>query len=100
MPRRGPLASVAIEEPVADALTCRVAALAVGPPGASVVALVLEDRRDLTLAPAELAERARAAAPCPVAAVLIGPLPTDRRHQSKVDRTELARSVGTVLAGR
>ena len=97
---RGPLASVAIEEPVADALTCRVAALAVGPPGASVVALVLEDRRDLTLAPAELAERARAAAPCPVAAVLIGPLPTDRRHQSKLDRTELARSVGTVLAGR
>lgn len=96
----GPLASVAVEEPVAEALACGVAAVAVGPRGASVVALVLEDRRVLTLAPTELAERARAAAPCQVAAVLTGPLPTDRRHHSKVDRTELARLVGTVLAGR
>ena len=96
----GPLASVAVEEPVADALRRPVAAVAVGPPGSSVVALVISDQGKLRLAPASFAKAARAATPHQIAAVLVGRLPTDRRHQSKVDRTGLAESVSRFLAGR
>jgi hypothetical protein len=35
-----------------------------------------------------------------VAAVLEAPLPVDRRHQSKIDRTALAGDAAAFLAGR
>jgi long-subunit acyl-CoA synthetase (AMP-forming) len=95
----GPVASVGVEEPVAEALGRPVAAVAVGPAGASVIALVLGGEGDLRLAPGSLASRARAASSHQIAAVLEGRLPTDRRHQSKIDRTGLAKSVSRFLAG-
>jgi pimeloyl-ACP methyl ester carboxylesterase/acyl-CoA synthetase (AMP-forming)/AMP-acid ligase II len=96
----GPVASACIEEPVAETLARSVAAVAVGPPGAAVVALVLGGEGDLRLAPASVATKARAASRHQIAAVLEGRLPTDRRHQSKIDRTGLAQSVSRYLAGR
>lgn len=49
----------------------------------------------------ELADAVRAAVDVPVAAVLlIGELPVDIRHASKVDRTALAAWAGKALAGR
>jgi acyl-CoA synthetase (AMP-forming)/AMP-acid ligase II/pimeloyl-ACP methyl ester carboxylesterase len=95
----GPVASVGVEEPVAEALKRAVAAVAVGPAGAAVIALVLSGDGDLRLAPEEVASRARAASDHQIAAVLEGRLPTDRRHQSKVDRSALAKSVSRFLAG-
>jgi acyl-coenzyme A synthetase/AMP-(fatty) acid ligase/pimeloyl-ACP methyl ester carboxylesterase len=96
----GPVTSVGVEEPVAEALGRPVAAVAVGPAGTSVIALVLGGEGNLRLAPGSLASRARAASSHQIAAVLEGRLPTDRRHQSKVDRTGLAKSVSRFLAGR
>jgi len=96
----GPVASVAAEEPVAEALGRRVAAVAVGPEGAAVVAMVVEAPSRLRLAPSDVTAAVRSASNVRVAAVLEGRLPTDRRHQSKVDRSNLAVSVGRFLAGR
>jgi len=42
----------------------------------------------------------RAASVHRVAAVLVGPLPVDRRHESKVDRAALGAEAGRFLAGR
>ena len=54
----------------------------------------------LTLAPAGLADRVRDTAGVDVAAVLMtSRLPVDIRHQSKVDRTQLARRATRVLSG-
>jgi acyl-coenzyme A synthetase/AMP-(fatty) acid ligase/pimeloyl-ACP methyl ester carboxylesterase len=93
------------------------AAVGVGPAGAQVVVVVvvpadrsgggtsvLGSRRRsaerLGLAPGGLAERVREAAGVPVAAVLVTTrLPLDIRHQSKVDRRELARRASRVLSG-
>ena len=96
----GPLASVAVEAPVAAALDRPVAAVGVGPPESCALALVIGGEGDVRLAPASLASAARAAATHRVAAVLVGQLPTARRHQSKVDRTRLAAAVRDLLAGR
>ncbi|WP_188037206.1 hypothetical protein, partial [Actinotalea sp. JY-7885] len=52
------------------------------------------------LAPAALAAAVRGAAPRPLAAVLVVPdLPTDVRHNSKIDRVRLARWAEGVLSG-
>ena len=52
------------------------------------------------LASATLAEAVRAAVGRPLAAVLLVPaLPTDIRHNSKVDRTRLSRWADGVLRG-
>jgi acyl-CoA synthetase (AMP-forming)/AMP-acid ligase II/pimeloyl-ACP methyl ester carboxylesterase len=96
----GPVPSVSAEEPVAEALGRRVAAVAVGPAGSAVVAIVVEAPSRLHLASSDVAAVVRAASREQVAAVVEGPMPTDRRHQSKVDRTDLAASVGRFLAGR
>ena len=97
---QGPRASVAIEEVVAASIGRDVAAVGVGPKGAQVVALVLADEGALRLAPLDLRTQARAHLELPVAAVLEGKLPTDHRHESKIDRQALARSVTAFLAGR
>ena len=80
------------------------ACVGVGPAGAQVVAMVVVPVSgaavgdQLTLADDSLAAAVRAAVG-PVAAVLTtGRLPVDIRHNSKIDRTELARRVGDFLS--
>ncbi|MGK5110769.1 alpha/beta fold hydrolase [Geodermatophilus sp. CPCC 205506] len=89
------------------------AAVAVGPAGAQVVVLVVVPSGTpgspvrsrgrgtrLRLAGTDTADAVRAVAGVDVAAVLLAPrLPVDVRHQSKVDRGELARRAARVLAG-
>ncbi|SDD48736.1 Acyl-CoA synthetase (AMP-forming)/AMP-acid ligase II [Geodermatophilus telluris] len=79
------------------------AAVGIGPAGAQVVAVVVVPsgrRRRLGLAGPALADAVRAAAGVEVAAVLTAPrLPVDVRHQSKVDRAEVARRAARFLAG-
>ncbi len=105
------------------------AVVGVGPAGAQVVAVVVVTLADATsgdragdraadraplrvrsrlrglsgrleLADLGLAEAVRAAAGADVAAVLVAPrLPVDVRHQSKVDRGEVARRAARLLAG-
>ena len=96
----GPVASVGIEGPISAALGRPVAAVPVGPPGASVIVVVIEGSGDFEIATEPEAAKVRAATENRIAAVLTGPLPTDTRHQSKVDRRELAQVVGKILAGR
>ncbi|WP_308123398.1 alpha/beta fold hydrolase [Modestobacter marinus] len=81
------------------------AVVGVGPAGTqAVVVVVVPDRpgRRRSLAPAApaLADAVRAAAGTEVAAVLVTDrLPVDVRHQSKVDRTAVARRAARLLAG-
>ena len=96
----GPLASVAVEEPVRTAVARSVAAVGIGPAGAQVVCLVVDGPDGLEVAGADLRAVVRASAPVAVAAVLVGRLPVDRRHESKIDRTALAVDAGRLLAGR
>ena len=96
----GPLASVAVEGQVRAPGRRQVAAVGVGPPGDQVLCVVVEGPGRLRVAPHALRTSIRDACDHRVAAVLEGPLPVDRRHQSKVDRTALAAEVGGFLAGR
>ena len=81
----------------------RAAVVGVGPSGTQQAVAVLEtvpaqDRPGL--ADADLAAAVRDASPLPLAAVLVVPkLPTDIRHNSKIDRTRLAAWATRVLAG-
>ena len=81
----------------------RVGIAAVGPVGTQQVVAVIETEpavRRPELASAELSAAARAAAGVPLAAVLVVPrLPTDIRHNSKIDRSRLSRWAERVLAG-
>ncbi|WP_320515846.1 alpha/beta fold hydrolase [Curtobacterium sp. CFBP9011] len=81
----------------------RVGIAGIGPAGTQQVVAVVETvpaaRCPGPAAPA-LADAVRAAAGVPVAAVLVVPvLPTDIRHNSKVDRARLSRWASSVLAG-
>lgn len=100
----GVLTPVAPEARV-DALdgVTRSAVVGVGPRGTQQVVVVVEPATPTTgpLAPPELAARVRAALDAPVAAVLVvAALPTDLRHNSKIDRGRLAAWAAAVLAGR
>jgi acyl-coenzyme A synthetase/AMP-(fatty) acid ligase len=84
------------------------AAVGVGPAGAQVVVVVVVPsggrrpvrRSRLRLAGPDLADAVRSAAGTDVAAVLSAPaLPVDIRHQSKVDRGEVARRAARALDG-
>ncbi|MFB9070752.1 alpha/beta fold hydrolase [Citricoccus parietis] len=86
----------------------RSAVVAVGPRGTQAVVAVVEvptpDRARRPrpgLAPSELTAAVRAAAaPVPVAAVLVTDrVPVDIRHNSKIDRTRIARWAEQVLSG-
>ena len=86
----------------------RAAAVGVGPVGAQQVVVVLETdpavhagaRRAPSLAPEGLARAVRAAAHVPVAAVLRVPeVPTDVRHNSKVERARVGAWAARMLAG-
>jgi acyl-CoA synthetase (AMP-forming)/AMP-acid ligase II len=105
----GPVTPVGIEQRVerVDGVAA-AAAVGIGPPGTQVVVLVVvpsegssgRRRHRLGLAGPDLADAVRAAAGVDVAAVLTASeLPVDIRHQSKVDRGEVARRAARVLAG-
>lgn len=85
------------------AAVTRAAVVAVGPRGVSQLVAVVELRsgaRRVALAEAGLAADVRAAVGADVAAVLVVPaLPTDIRHNSKIDRAALSRWAEGVLAG-
>jgi hypothetical protein len=91
---------VAVEEPVRAAVGRPVAAVGVGPTGTQVVCLVVDGPGHLAVADGGLRSEVRAAAEVPVAAVLVGRLPVDRRHESKIDRTAVAIDAERFLAGR
>jgi acyl-coenzyme A synthetase/AMP-(fatty) acid ligase/pimeloyl-ACP methyl ester carboxylesterase len=100
----GPVTPVGIEQDVeAVAGVARAAAVGVGPVGRQVVVVVLEREpgvRRAGVASAGLTEVVRAATDQRIAAVLVVPtLPTDIRHNSKIDRSGLAAWAARVLAG-
>jgi acyl-CoA synthetase (AMP-forming)/AMP-acid ligase II/pimeloyl-ACP methyl ester carboxylesterase len=96
----GPQASVALEDPIRATTGRPVAAVGIGPAGSQVVCIVVDHPGRMSVADHELRTAVRAAAPHRIASVLVGPLPVDRRHESKVDRTALATEAGRFLAGR
>ncbi|OII34172.1 hydrolase [Curtobacterium sp. MMLR14_014] len=81
----------------------RAGVAGIGPIGTQQVVAVVETVpavRRPGLASPQLSSAVRAAAGVPLAAVLVVPvLPTDIRHNSKVDRTRLSRWAGSVLSG-
>jgi len=100
----GPVTPVGIEQD-AEAVpgVARAAAVGVGPRGRQVVVVVAETSPSAArpgLASPDLTDAVRAASVQPVAAVLQVPaLPTDIRHNSKIDRTRVAAWAERVLAG-
>ncbi len=107
---QGPIGPGAVETPV-DALgdVARCAAVGVGPAGTQAVVVIAEPEGGAKplrtgrspLARPEFARRVReASSEVPVSAVLVlEELPTDIRHNSKIDRTRLAAWAAEVLAG-
>jgi acyl-CoA synthetase (AMP-forming)/AMP-acid ligase II/pimeloyl-ACP methyl ester carboxylesterase len=96
----GPVAPLTIEDPVGRALNQDVAMVGVGPNGAEVLVVIVSAKNNtLELAEASIAQRARAASPLPLAAVLVGHLPVDHRHQSKVDHGVLKVAASSLLQG-
>ncbi|MBB5643350.1 alpha/beta fold hydrolase [Cryobacterium roopkundense] len=81
----------------------RAAVVGVGPRGTEQIVAVVETvpgARRVGLAPAALAAAVRASVAVPVAAVLVVPhLPTDIRHNSKIDRSLLSRWAAGILSG-
>ncbi|WP_454043640.1 alpha/beta fold hydrolase [Cellulosimicrobium sp. Marseille-Q8652] len=100
----GPLAPVGPEQHVERvAQVRRAAVVGVGPAGLQQAVAVVETvpgARRPGLAPEALTAAVRAVSPVPLAAVLVVPrMPTDVRHNSKIDRTRLATWADGVLAG-
>ncbi|NOW02212.1 alpha/beta fold hydrolase [Isoptericola chiayiensis] len=104
----GPLAPVGPEQAVESvAAVRRAAVVGVGPAGVQQAVAVVEPLAGVEgaprrpgLAPQELDAAVRAASSVPLAAVLVVPeLPTDVRHNSKIDRARLAAWASGVLAG-
>jgi acyl-CoA synthetase (AMP-forming)/AMP-acid ligase II/pimeloyl-ACP methyl ester carboxylesterase len=98
----GPVTPVGIEQDAetVDAVA-RAAAVGVGPVGRQVVVAVVEaGARRPGLASPALTDAVRAATRQRLAAVLVVPaLPTDIRHNSKIDRTRVAAWADRLLAG-
>lgn len=81
----------------------RAAAVGIGPSGVQQIVMVVETSppaRRAHLASAGLTSTVRAHSPEPIAAVLVVPeLPTDIRHNSKIDRQYLSRWAERILSG-
>jgi acyl-coenzyme A synthetase/AMP-(fatty) acid ligase len=107
---QGPVTPVGIERRVeAVPGVRRAAAVGVGPRGAAQVVVVVEgvDIRRSGLAPAALRDAVRAAAedtpaavPGIAAVLVVGHLPVDIRHNSKIDRVAVGHWAQRVLDGR
>ncbi|MDT0115740.1 alpha/beta fold hydrolase [Microbacterium sp. PRF11] len=98
----GPVTPVGIEQDIETVpAVSRAAAVGVGPLGGQVVVAVVEAGATRPgLASPDLTEQVRAATSQRLAAVLVVPtLPTDIRHNSKIDRSRLAAWAERVLAG-
>nr|WP_271983077.1 alpha/beta fold hydrolase [Pseudoclavibacter terrae] len=100
----GPLAPVGTEQDLETLPWVRRAAVVgVGPAGTAQAVAVLETReptRRVRVAEAELADALRASTTHPIAAAFIVPeLPTDIRHNSKIDRSALAAWAERALSG-
>lgn len=100
----GPVAPVGAEQELERSARVRRAALVgVGPEGLRQAVAVIETVprvRQPGLAPAELAAELRALSSVPLVAVLMVPeLPTDIRHNSKIDRQRLSVWADATLAG-
>ncbi|MFW7415338.1 alpha/beta fold hydrolase [Demequina sp. SO4-18] len=100
----GPLAPVGPEQEAERAAVVRRAAVVgVGPDGVQQAVAVVETRpgaRRAGLAPAEVTEQVRKACGTALAAVLVvKELPTDVRHNSKIDRAAVAAWAERLLAG-
>ncbi|CUR60483.1 AMP-dependent synthetase and ligase [metagenome] len=104
-PASGVLTPVPVEQRVEALDSVRSAAVVgVGPAGTQAVVVVVVPEADaprgLTSADSELRTAVRDAAGVEVSAVLLTrALPVDIRHASKIDRREVARRAGRVLAG-
>jgi acyl-coenzyme A synthetase/AMP-(fatty) acid ligase len=99
----GPVTPVGIERRVEQVPQVqRAAAVGVGPIGTQALVMVVEAAGQRPgLASLELTDAVRAAAGQPVAAVLVvAALPVDIRHNSKIDRSAVAREAAEALAGR
>jgi acyl-CoA synthetase (AMP-forming)/AMP-acid ligase II len=95
----GVVTPVAAELAAQRAGAPRAAAVGVGPRGTQQLVVVAEGRPG-PLAEPDLAAAVRREVGRPVAAVLAVPaLPTDIRHNAKIDRTRMARWATGVLAG-
>lgn len=78
----------------------RAALVGIGPAGAQQAVAVVEADAPTGVAPLDLAARIREAAGVELAAVLVSAdLPTDIRHNSKIDRTRVAQRAARLLAG-
>ncbi len=81
----------------------RAAVVGIGPMGTQQVVAVVETTtraRRVSLAGAKLAAAVRDSVTLPLAAILVVPtLPTDIRHNSKIDRSALAAWASGILAG-
>ncbi|MBO2990883.1 alpha/beta fold hydrolase [Leucobacter tardus] len=101
----GPVAPVGPEQAIESvAAVRRAAVVGVGPRGVQQLVAVVEtvsQTRRPGLASPELTDEVRAATAMPIAAVYAVPqLPTDIRHNSKIDRSRLAAWAEGSLAGR
>ena len=101
----GPLAPVGLEQQIETVTDVRRAAVVgVGPEGLRQCVAVVETDPGApraALADPALAERIRAASGTPLAAVFtVESLPTDIRHNSKIDRVRLSEWADRILAGR
>jgi acyl-coenzyme A synthetase/AMP-(fatty) acid ligase len=101
----GPIAPVGPEQQVERvAAVRRAAVVGVGPQGLRQAVAVLETRRPTAragLADPSLTAAVRESASIPLVAVLAVPhLPTDIRHNSKIDRSRLSVWADRILAGR
>ncbi|WP_375426029.1 alpha/beta fold hydrolase [uncultured Friedmanniella sp.] len=101
----GPVTPVGVEQSIEllDGVTA-AAVVGVGPTGTQQVVVVVvppgHPAPRTHLAAPDLAAEVRAASPVALAAVLVADvLPVDIRHASKVDRAEVARWAGRLLAG-
>jgi acyl-CoA synthetase (AMP-forming)/AMP-acid ligase II/pimeloyl-ACP methyl ester carboxylesterase len=100
----GPLTPVGTEQRIeAVPAVSRAAVVGVGPHGVQQPVAVVETRLGtdkVALASPELSAAVRRASAHDLAAVLVVPrLPTDIRHNSKIDRSRLASWAGRILAG-
>lgn len=97
--RSGPVTPVGIEEAVRASTGRRVALVGVGPASRQALVVVLEGPGPEGVVDAETADVVRALVPEVAAVCRRRQLPVDIRHNSKIDRTAVARWAEALLRG-